>query len=146
MVGVGVAVATSAATVMLGIGPASAVPLALQEIDGVQLLNGGGMARVVVDVACTPGEQITTFVQLTQRQPATGTTPPMVSFGGGIATSTCPVGDNDVQVDVSTSPFNSKAFRTGAAVCGVTVATAGGVEQTGQFVEACRIRLRPVST
>ncbi|MGI8775955.1 MAG: hypothetical protein ACR2LJ_00855 [Acidimicrobiales bacterium] len=55
----GTAIVASAATLMLGIGPASASrPISLNEVDGMQLFQGGIAAQMVVDVNCTPGHRI----------------------------------------------------------------------------------------
>jgi len=102
----GTAVVASAATLMLGIGPASAArPISLNEVDGVQLLQGGIAAQVVVDVNCAPGHSIVVGVGVTQtvrHSPGTVT-------ADGFGLVTCSVGDNDVRVTVlpSAHPFET---------------------------------------
>lgn len=108
--GAGVALVASAATLMLGLGPAGAASVV--EVDGVQLLNGGTTARVVIDVNCPNGHAISTFVRVQQRIPAMGTTPPGIAVATGGATITCVHDDNDFVVDAGGS-----GLRTGPAIC-----------------------------
>jgi len=119
----GTAIVASAATLMLGIGPASASrPISLNEIDGVQLFQGGIAAQMVVDVNCTPGHRIVLGVGITQTLRHSPGTVSADSF----RLVTCSVGDNDVRVTV----LPGQPYETGPAVCRVNLLDVN----TSQFV------------
>jgi len=103
--GAGAALAVSAATLMLGLGPAGAA--AVVEVDGAQLLNGGSTVRVVADVSCPHGHTINTSVHVVQRTPGSDTAQAI-----GSSSITCVRGDNDVVIDATGSGFS-----VGSAVC-----------------------------
>jgi len=138
--GAGVALVASAATLMMGIGPAGAASVV--EVDGVQLLNGGTSLQVVVDVQCPRGHAISTFVRVHQRIPAAGPTPPGIAIAGGSATITCVHGDNDFVINAGAS-----GFRPGPAICVITVNDPSLSRfNAAQFVEPCTIANRPPVT
>jgi hypothetical protein len=118
----GTAVMASAGVLMLGIGPASAV-LTLGEVDGVQLFQGGAVAKMVVDVNCHPGRSIVLGVGITQ----TLRHSPGEAHGDDFRLVTCSVGDNDVRVTLAAA---GTPFETGPAVCRVNLLEV----KTGQFV------------
>jgi hypothetical protein len=126
--GVGAALAVSAATVMLGLGPAGAA--AVLEVDGVQLLNGGSTIRVVADVSCPHGHTINTSVHVVQRVPG-GT-----AHAVGSSSVTCVRGDNDVVIDATGS-----GFHVGEAACIFQISDSSLPRyNAAKYVEPCTIR------
>jgi len=138
MAGVGAVVITSAATLMMGIGPAGAA-LMIGEVDGVQIFQGGALVQAVVDVTCRPGHNMGIGVHIEQALPATAQFPAGEAVGDGRLGFTCTKGDTDIRVNVF---YGGPAFQPGPAVCKVNLFDG----KTGRFIPdqtlPCRISNR----